>query len=169
MKNIKYFTALGLLVAGVCTQSSAQQPLPEVYVYAKSYKYLSAVDNKELAQPIQLLERKAAVYDVRNTDYYDVAYDNYFVSFYLPQGYVLAEYDGNGKIIRTAEKFNNISLPQALKEAIATKYPDWVLTGDTYKVSYNDANGAKKAYNLVLEKGDKRMRIVMNDKGEFLN
>lgn len=169
---MKLLPVLGILIAGFSIQCIAQEQiptLPEIIVLARTYKYLSSVNNKETAQPVKLLERKAAVYDVKNSDYYEDDYDTYYISFYLPQGYVLAEYDASGKIIRTAEKFKNITLPQAVRDAVASRYPNWAISKDTYLVSYQDASGARKDYKLVLENGSKRLRVKMNDKGDFLD
>ncbi|MEE1962753.1 hypothetical protein V1387_08665 [Allomuricauda taeanensis] len=50
------------------------------------------------------MERKAAAYDVKNSDVYMDEYDYYEVAFHIPKGMILAAYDKDGKIMRTAEK-----------------------------------------------------------------
>lgn len=170
MKQLKLPLALGILVAGFTIQSVAQEvTLPEVTVVARNYKYIKALDNKDAAQPVKLLERKAAAYDVKNSEYYEDDYDTYFITFYLPSGYVLAVYDQDGKLLRTAEKFKDVALPSVVRKAVVERYPNWAITKDIYVVKYDDATGAKMNYKLQLQNGNKRLRVKINEKGEFLD
>jgi hypothetical protein len=160
-----------MLVAGVCTlgyTTTFGQILPEVIVMAANYKYLKNVNGKEVPVAAKRLERAAAAYDVKNSDYYEEDYDTYFISFALPEGQVLAAYDANGKLLRTAEKFHNVTLPSAVSQAVATKFPNWAITKNVYIVNYYDKNGsAVKKYKLVLENGNKRIRVQVSETGEI--
>lgn len=167
MKHTKNLSLLTILVLGFILPSFAQE-LPEVTVYSYRYKYLNAVDNKEVAQPVKMLEHRAATYDVKNSEYYEDEYDNYFISFYIPDGEILATYDKEGKLLRTAEKFKNVAMPQTVAEAVAKRFPQWHISKDVYLVSYFDEKGATKTYKIILENGDKRLRVKTNEKGEFL-
>jgi hypothetical protein len=169
MKHAKLLSLVGIFIAGFAIRSAAQETLPEIIVMARNYKYLKSVSNKDAAQPVRLLERRAATYDVRNSEYYEDDYDTYYITFYLPQGYVLAVYDADGKLIRTAERFKTIALPTAVRMAVAARYPNWSISKDLYRVSYGEASGAKVDYKLVLENGNKRIRVKTNEKGEFLD
>lgn len=146
----------------------AQDTLPEVIISAVRYKYLSAVDQKDVAQPVKMLERQAATYDVKKSELYEDDYGTYFVSFYIPEGNILAAYDKDGRLLRTVEKYKDIALPKAVASAIVTKYPDWRMAKDVYLVNYNEGSPAKKIYKVTLEKGDQRMKVKTNEKGEFL-
>lgn len=147
----------------------AQEVLPEVTVTAVKYKYLSAVDNKELPQPVRMLERKAAEFDVKNSEFYDDEYDEYFISFYIPSGYILATYDKDGALLRTAERFKNVALPPTVARAVATRYPQWSVSKDVYLVNYKDQSGASKVWKILLKSGDRRLRVKVNDQGEIIN
>ena len=117
MKQVQLLLISGLFCAGFSLESMAQiKELPEIVIVARNYKYLRAVDNKEIAQPVKLLERYAAAYDVKKSEYYEDDNNGYFISFYLPQGYILAEYDAEGKLMRTAEKFEDVALPPAYQK-----------------------------------------------------
>lgn len=168
MKKSKKYLAMGLLLMVISARSSAQIVLPEVRVVASSYKYLDAVTNQELAQPVKMLEMKAAAFDVKKSEFYEDEYDTYYVSFYLPEGQILASYDKDGKLLRTAEKFKNTMLPKAVAKAVVTMYPKWTIAKDIYLVNYHDEKGATKVYKIVLENGDKRRRIKLNENGDFL-
>ncbi|HVX52029.1 MAG TPA: hypothetical protein VHB48_17855 [Chitinophagaceae bacterium] len=168
MKKTKWVLLAAIFFAVFTNKSySQEQTLPEVTVFARNYKYLRDVNSKDAAQPVKLLERKVASYDVKSSEFYQDDYDNYFITFYLPSGYILAVYDQNGKLLRTAERFKNIALPGAVKDAIAKRYPNWAISKDIYRVKYDEDTDSKMDYKLVLMNGDKRLRIKINDKGEF--
>lgn len=169
MKKVNIFAMSAILIAGSITSAIAQvETLPVVTVTAKTYKYLRAVDNKEAAPPVKMLEGKAAAYDIRHSEVYTDDYDTYNISFYLPNGYVLAVYDASGKLLRSAERYKDIALPMAVKTAVVTQYPNWGITKDVYVVTYSEDFGATKVYKLVLRNGNKRLRVKVNEKGEFL-
>ncbi len=163
---------LGLLVLGLTTQSYAQivqvEELSEVIVTAVNYKYLNAADSKDIAVPVKLLQRKAAAYDVKASDLYDDDYDYYTVSFFIPEGKIVAVYDDEGKILKTIEKFKDIRLPDAVGAALIERFPNWTVVDDVYIVKYSDKKGANKTYKLKLENGDKRMKVKVDETGTFL-
>lgn len=163
----------GLLTLGLTTQISAQiiktEELSEVIVMAMNYKYLNDVKTGEVASiPVEMLERKVAAFDVKNSDFYQDDYDLYNITFFIPEGKILAAYDQEGKLIRTAEKFKNINLPAAVKASILERFPEWTITKDIYLVSYQESKGATKRYKLKLENGDKALRVKLDEMGNFL-
>lgn len=167
MKKFKFMWMLGAFTTALTLQAFTQD-LPEVTVYGLRHKYLSAVDNKELARPVKMLERRAAEFDVKSSDYYEEEYDTYFISFYIPDGEILATYDKDGKLLSTVEKYKNVALPQTIAQAVVKRFPNWTIPKDVYLVNYNEQSGSKKVYKITLENADKRLKIKVNDKGEFI-
>ncbi|QHS57893.1 nicotinate-nucleotide adenylyltransferase [Mucilaginibacter sp. 14171R-50] len=158
-----------MLIAGPALQVSAQINLPEVRIIASTYKYLNATDNRDMSQPVRMLELKAASYDVKKSEFYDDDYDGYYISFYIPDGKILAAYDKDGKLLRTAEKFKNTKLPSAIRDAVNQRFPNWRIAEDIYQVYYYDEKEqADKTFKLLLENGNKRLKVKINEKGEFL-
>jgi hypothetical protein len=104
------------------------------------FAHLKSANTKNVADPANLLERKAAI------------------SFFLPDGYVHAVYDNNGKLIRTAERYKNISLPAVVRHAVAKRYPNWGITKDVYQVKYEDEKGARTIYKLSLQNENKLLK-----------
>lgn len=168
MKKSISLTFSGLLLLSGLSAFS-QQVLPTVTITAGNYKYLSAASGADDAAPVQRLQRTAAAYDVKSSDYYEEDYENYFISFYLPAGRVLACYDNAGKMLYTVERYENVVLPAAVTKAVAERYPNWGVTKDVYLVNYQEGSGqVGKKYKLVLQNGDKRIRIATNEQGEIL-
>ncbi len=163
---------LGFLVLGLTTQMYAQvvteEQLDEVIVVATNYKYLNDVSRNVESVPVQLLQDKVATYDLKNSELYQDDYDTYEVSFFIPEGRILAAYDKDGNIIRTIEKFQDIALPKDVSKAVAKRFPGWAIAKDVYLVHYNDQSGASKKYKLTLENGDKRMKVKLDEKGNFI-
>jgi hypothetical protein len=146
---------------------TAQELLPGVTVVSFNYKYLKSVNDTNAAQPVRLLEHKAAGFDLKNSEFYEEDYDNYYISFYLPEGEVLAFYDNKGKIEHAAERFKNVALPNAVATSLANKYPGWILAKDFYLVKYySDPLEVNKVYKLILKKDKERMKVKVNEKGE---
>jgi hypothetical protein len=169
MKHSKMKLLFVAFLLGCTLPVFSQELLPEVTVSAVKYKYLSAVDQKEMAQPVKFLERQAAEFDVKNSEFYDDEYDEYSISFYIPNGYILATYDKDGKLLRTAEKYKNVSLPSVVAQAVVQRFPQWSISNDVYLVTYKDESGAKKVWKLLLRNGDKRLRVKRMRKVNFSN
>jgi len=168
MKTQKLMLIIAVIICGFSIQSFAQIVLPEVKVIA-NYKYLNSVDDDANALPVKRLEREVAAFSLKNSEYYEDEYDSYFISFYIPEGEILAAYDKDGNLLRTAEKFKNVRLPEAVAKSVVQKYPGWDIAKDVYLVSfYENKRVTTKTYKLILEKGTKRMRVKTNEVGEFL-
>ncbi len=162
-----------LLCAGLSAPAMAQvvttEQLTEVTVYATNYKYLNNVETGEVASiPVQMLERKVAAFNLKDSDYYSDDYDLYQIQFYIPEGKILAAYDKDGNILRTVERFNDITLPAAVRDAVAERFPGWTITKDVYIVNYHEKKGANKTYKLKLENGDEKLRVKIDHMGHFM-
>lgn len=56
---------------GIVSKIYAQETLPPVTVTSLNYKYLKSVADPNASKKVNLLERKAATYNVKESDYYD--------------------------------------------------------------------------------------------------
>ena len=143
--------------------------LPEVVITAVNYKYLNAVENEDTDLSVQMLQEHVAMYDLKNSDLYGDEYDTYTVSFYIPDGKILAAYDKNGEIIRTIERFQNVKLPKDVRNAVYKRFPNWSLEKDVYLVNYHKNNEKiSKQYKVKLKNGKKVMRVKLAEDGNFL-
>lgn len=166
MKKLSIF----LLLLAFSSQVFAQViQLPEIEITAVNYKYLSSVDTDDTPMSVKMLQEKVAMYDLKSSEFYNDEYATYNISFYIPEGKILAAYDKNGKLIRTIEKYKNVKLPKTVREAIAKRFPNWTAVSDFYKVNFHYMNEVTdKLYKVKLENGDKKMRVKINEKGDFM-
>jgi hypothetical protein len=165
MKNL----ILSLLLLGWTTQMFSQiTKLPEVYITV-NYKYLNAVNAEDMAEPVKMLREEVAFYDLTSSELYSDEYDEYFVTFFIPEGKILAAYDKDANLIRTIEKFKNIKLPMDIRNTIAKKYPNWYMAKDVYKVNYHKDKGVTKMqYKVRLENGNESFNVKIDEDGNFM-
>ncbi|XLS30130.1 nicotinate-nucleotide adenylyltransferase [Flavobacteriaceae bacterium M23B6Z8] len=161
-----------LFVFGIYNFSFSQvikeEKLEEVTVTAVNYKYISSVGGEDVAFPVRLLEREAAKWTPKESDLYEDEYDFYKISFFIPEGKIVAAYDKDGKILRTIEKFKNVKLPKVVSSAIVDRFPGWDVVEDVYLVKYNDKKGTSKKYKIKLQNGDQMIKVKMDAEGNFL-
>ncbi|MFX0558603.1 nicotinate-nucleotide adenylyltransferase [Maribacter sp. CXY002] len=164
---------IGIVFMGLTAQSFAQiiKPieLSEVVVYATNYKYLHSLASDEPAPvPVAMLERKVAAFNLKESEYYEDDYGTYNINFYIPEGRILAAYDKDGKLMRTAERFKNVALSKTVRHAIKNRFPGWKITKDIYLVQYHEDRGVTKKYKIKLENGDQVIRVKVDEKGNFI-
>ncbi|MFL1895320.1 nicotinate-nucleotide adenylyltransferase [Aquimarina sp. 2-A2] len=161
---------VSLLILGISFPFYSQkvEQLSEVFISATNYKYLDKVSSREVAVPVELLERKVATFNLKDADFYQDDYDLYQVTFYIPEGKILASYDKEGNILRTAERFVDVNLPTKVINAVKERFPNWAISKDIYLVNYHDKKGAKKRYKLKLENQDKVLRVKVDENGDFM-
>lgn len=162
---------ISLLIFGLAVQTFAQiktEQLSEVVIAATNYKYLNKTGLENASIPVSMLEQKVASFDLKNSEYYSDDYNYYEITFYIPEGFILAAYDKNGEIIRTAERFNDVALPKEVIASVAKRFPMWVIKKDVYLVSYFESGKITKKYKITLENGNERIKIKTDESGDFL-
>ncbi len=164
----------GLVILGLTIQAYAQEiqteKLSEVVIAATNYKYLSKTGLEDAHVPVALLRQEVASFDLKNADFYNDEYDSYVVSFYIPEGKILAAYDKDGTILRTVERFKDVTLPKEVYTSIAKQYPNWRFEKDVYLVNYHDSSSGSitKKYKITLVNGNKRIKVKCDAEGNFL-
>ena len=126
--------------------------------------------HQDAAEPVKLLSQKAASYDLENSILLKADYEKleFYVQFKIPEGEILVVYDNEGEIIRTSEKFIDISLPLSVSNAIVDKYPGWIISSDIYKVKYVKDGEINKTYDLFIEKKNTGKIVIKTDEnGKF--
>ncbi|TBN04312.1 nicotinate-nucleotide adenylyltransferase [Hyunsoonleella flava] len=160
---------IGLFLIGLTTQIYAQDPiLQPAVIIVHNYKYLSSTGSEDLAIPVEQLQIMVSDFNVETLDIYSDEYDLYDVYFIIPKGKVLASYDRDGNLLRTAERYINIDLPLQVKKAVSKRFPNWDISKHLYVVNYHESKNIKKLYKLTLENGDKRIKVKVDDTGVFL-
>lgn len=160
---------MGIVILAMTTQMHSQNiELNEIEVVA-NYNYVTATNYNTTALPVQNLQKAIKDYkahDVVLDTYGDVAYS---ITFYNEDGKVLVDYNKEGTIIKTTETYKNIRLPLEVMQAIAKRFPNWVIVEDTYYVSYECDKGiTKKIYKIKIMNNDKVLNLKTNPAGDFI-
>lgn len=162
---------ISLIIFGLTIPVFSQirtEKLSEVVIAATNYKYLNKTGLENASIPVSLLEQKVASFNLKDAEFYADDYDTYEVTFYIPEGYILAAYDKNGEILRTVERFNDVTMPREVITSVSKRFPNWVIKKDVYLVSYYESGEITKKYKITLENGDKKMKIKTDAEGNFL-
>ncbi|NCO63958.1 MAG: nicotinate-nucleotide adenylyltransferase [Flavobacteriales bacterium] len=159
----------GLIIIGFTAQMNSQTiELKEVEIVA-NYDYSQATNTKFEALPVQKIQEKLINYKATNPeidDYGDVAYS---ISFYTPDGKIIADYNTEGNILSTSETYKNVRLPLEVLQAIAKRFPNWTIVEDTYHINFHCEKGiTQKVYKIKLMNEEKVLIIKANDTGKFM-
>lgn len=171
MKNL----VMGLLVFGMTTQLFSQNnenfktiELDEINILALNSTYVNRVIDRNSAQTVQQLERKAAAFDVTVSDIFSEEFDTYEVNFENQHGRITATYDVDGEIMRSFEKFKDVKLPIAVSKSLAEKFPGWHVAKTTYLVNYKYDGDLTRVYKISLQKEEEHLNIKSDEKGNIL-
>ncbi len=161
---------LVLMLAGLTSPLMAQDPieLSEVLIRGANYQYLDAVDHSVAPMTVKYLEKEAALFRAEGGNLYEDMYDTYTVSFFIPDGKIVAMYDRDDRIVKTIERYKNVQLPSDVRAIIKINYPDWTIVRDVYHVNYNEGTETLKYFMIKLENGNKTLRVKIDDQGNYL-
>ena len=159
-----------LIAMGFISQTYAQDPIQlDELLITVNYKYYNAVQSQDAAVVVDDLETKVAFHNMKSSEFYNDEYEDYSVSFYIPDGKIVVAYDKDGTILRTIEKFKNVRLPYDVSKAVAKRFPNWEIVKDVYYVKYHKGDDvAKKVYKIVIKNGDETLRVKTDEYGNFL-
>lgn len=144
--------------------------LPETLI-SVNYDYLETIDsNNIIPHRVKKLQNEALNYkNVELAKLYDDEYETYSVSFYVPEGRIIAAYDKNGKIIKTIEKYDNVRLPLVVLQSISKRFPNWSVVEDVYYINYHsEKDSLKHEYKIKLKNEDEIISVRTDEKGTFL-
>ncbi len=161
---------LGLFIFGLTTQAYSQTiELPNT-VISLNYQYLDAIDSNDMPERVKKLEKEILNYEHKGlSKLYDHADEIYEVSFYVPQGKIIAAYNKHGKIIRTNEKYNNVRLPLVVMQAISKRFPNWGIVEDAYLIKYHcNKDFLQQKYKVKIKNKDQSIMVITDEKGTFL-
>lgn len=162
--------ALGLFILGLTTQIYSQTIELSEAVISVNYKYLNSIDSDNIPARVKKLKEEVLNYkNIEQSKLYNDKHDTYSVSFYIPEGIIVAAYDINGEIIKTIEKYNNVRLPLIVMQAVSKRFPNWGIVEDVYFINYHSKKDSlKQEYKIKLKNEDEIITVKTNEKGEFL-
>jgi len=161
-------TTVGYSQSQMSNGDSEEVILEGVTVSPYNLTYLTSVTEESMPQHVQELEKRAARFDIKESEVYDSDIDVYEVMFSQEDGTIIATYDQYGRILNSFERFNDVTLPFSLRNKIYRQYPGWVIHRDAYVVSYYRNSGVKKMCKVQLRKDGKRKNLKVDMDGNSI-
>ncbi len=161
MKNL----VIGLFVLGLTSLGFSQNTNSEVeevqlegvVVSNVNLNYLEKVQDKTLSDHVIFLENEASVFDVKGLVEFDGRKESFQVLFKGSHGYIIADYDSNGKILKTSERYKDVKLPKNTIKSVLRQYPNSNFLKVVYTVDYDDQKNVEKTYKIrIMNDGRKR-------------
>ncbi|MBJ2173921.1 hypothetical protein JBL43_06705 [Aureibaculum sp. A20] len=180
MKNL----LIGLLIIGLTNLSYSQNSFRELEttkdlrikqsistelksVSLLNAPYLEKVQNDVKPSNIMQLELMAFKYNIKKLINPINRPQLLVVKFSWSTNWLIAKYDHNGKILSTHEEFKDFKLPNHILKSISLNHPNWSITTNTYKVSYNSISGVKMGYIVVIRKGNQKKKIHFDSNTKY--
>lgn len=86
-------------------------------------------------------------------------YDSYIVEFRNKKGFLIANFDKEGNLESTLQRFKNIPLPLAVSRDLVSNYQGWIATKNLYIASGKEDMIDKELYRITLKNGKSTQRV----------
>lgn len=174
MKNLLigiFFLGLTTLTYSQSLETTSEIKLEAVTLTPLNLSYINAVKDKDTPIRVVNLENKVARYDITEQPIYGKNFEAYEVVFEETngrKGRIIATYDNNGKVLTTMERFQNVSLPPSVRNAVSKAYPDWIVQNDMYLVSYYSGDKISKMYRVRIKNKNQKKVLKIDPYGQFI-
>lgn len=167
MKTLVSILAVGITFLSYSQAPIDQAPLVEldnVVVSTVNSSYLAAVQDQNTPQEVALLQKQAAIYDVRSSKEFDSEVKNatFEMVFKNSKGSINAFYDASGEIESAYGRFRNILLPRSVQRQLYLSNKDWTMVGNLYASSYEGIDLMDRSFKIQLQKGDDKKNVVIH-------
>ncbi len=89
-------------------------------------------------------------------------YDSYLVTFTSSKGYLSADFDRDGNLVKTFQKFKDIVLPLDIRREVYMANKGWVMTHNRYIAHGNGEILEKESYQIKLENGNQKRTLKLD-------
>ncbi|PCE66112.1 hypothetical protein [Sediminicola luteus] len=180
---------LGLVIAlGYCHFCQAQETFAytsvenvkpsTTEVVVKNQSYLTAVRGSMLPLSIRKFRRTVADFDIRTHEVWEdsekpkegVQVPHLTYSVLLEEGghKVMATYDNQGNVVKSAERYKGVNIPKSLRKQLATEYPGWAFTSSQCEIDYIQGKGNMIRFKIGMEKDGKQKQKRLRFDSEAL-
>ncbi|TBW26786.1 hypothetical protein [Gramella sp. KN1008] len=103
-------------------------------------------------------------FDIKNfiATYGDRDYNSYHLTFKSGQGFLKADFNRTGEIVRTYQKFKNVVLPLDVRRDLYLANKGWTMTENKYVASGRGDLLKKEYYKIKLENGSRSQTIKLD-------
>ncbi len=92
--------------------------------------------------------------------------DRISVSISSPNGFLKADYDGEGELRRTFQKFRDLRLPLAVMEQVQDNYRSWIVLKNKYMATSKGSQINSEKFVIHVQNGKMKDRLVIQPKAK---
>ena len=92
----------------------------------------------------------------------NASYDSYVVTFTSEKGFLEADFDKEGNLVKTFQKFQDIALPLDIRRAVYMANKGWTMTANKYKASGRGDLVEREMYKIKLENGKQKRTMKLD-------
>lgn len=142
---------------GFAPLSSDVQRDGDSYTFHVNESYMGEFER----DPLAFLE---SYFDIDNfiEEVKDEGYDAYEVSLVSGNGYLKADYDKDGNLKETSEKFKDVVLPQALRETLYRDHKGWEMVKNVHITTGRDGLVDRDFYRIKLKNDNRSMTLKID-------
>jgi hypothetical protein len=122
-------------------------------------------DNLNPDSRVVELENKFISYKIDND--FD-GKESYLLLLEVEDGFLSATFNKNGKLVSVVEKFENVKLPEKVRNSLAEKFPEWKMMKDKFLYVQKRGEVKRKEYKIIMKKDNKIRRLIMNEDGVII-
>ncbi|MCP9199780.1 hypothetical protein MKO06_07685 [Gramella sp. GC03-9] len=94
--------------------------------------------------------------------YEDRGFDRYHITFQNGKGYLKAEFDDDGEVVKTYQKFTDIVLPLDVRRELYNSNKGWTMVSNKYIASGRGELIENETYKIKLENGKSKRNIKLD-------
>lgn len=92
----------------------------------------------------------------------DEGFDSYLVTFTSGNGYLSADFDADGNLVKTFQKFKDIVLPLDVRREVYMQNKGWTMVSNKYTASGNGDLLEREQYRIKLENGSQKRTMKLD-------
>lgn len=135
----------------------------EVYEDGESFTYTvnESYAGEFVKNPIAFMK---ANFDIKNfmAVHEGSGYDSYRITLKSGQGFLKADFDEDGELVRTYQRFENIPLPLDVRRELYVAHKGWSMTENKYIASGRGEMLEKEMYKIKIENGSRSQNIKLD-------
>lgn len=90
------------------------------------------------------------------------SYEEYLVTFKSSKGYLEANYDKEGTLVETSQRFKDIVLPLNVRRDLYKNHKGWTMVQNKYIASGKSDRIDKEVYKIKLVNGNQKLNVKMD-------
>lgn len=109
--------------------------------------------------PLMYVKNNFDAYSLINSNK-DEPYDSYQVWFESKKGYLLANFDKDGKLLSSSQRFKNVYLPAEIRNSIIREYGNVKLVNSKYIATSKGWDLDKQFYRVKIKDSDNKTKVI---------